>query len=546
MPREPLSTNSLRRQLLVRALATFIVCAVVVLLFLPLISGTLRNYNATTSDYIEGEKAANGTNIARLIVLQLSGLKNLLQVSPGLVSAAEQPIIDMLWETVTFNANIQRIELIQGQKEAAGKHLTFLYYRAPPGEKPPQGPQKIVKEFSGPEEELIAGIDQWRKVDQTLLGDINYGPKKEGEMLLRYYPVHVMVPGKGPVYWGVAKIGISTGWASRTLANARQRQVEVQTAVRRQIILSLVSAAVLFLIMVYPWVGRLTTPLDHLVAAATDVNKAQPREYPVWLENLRQVDPRRLPEVRALQQVLLRLGNSIPKLGQRLVAGERLACLGKVMSRNLPVLQGLSARLQALEGQESDQGRLPPQVHEEAGELLAELQSKVQDIECIWPAETPAWQRVDLTPGLQSAWRLVTAPLPGDIRLSLDIQPLPLVWGSPVELPLAVVYLLDALADRLDAGSQLQLTAAATPARGVQIVIEAAGAGMSETAWQEALSVWQGQEEVREQLGPALAGAIVSQHGGSLTINAREKGRVICSLALPPLAKANDSQKPVS
>jgi hypothetical protein len=348
-----------------------------------------------------------------------------------------------------------------------------------------------------------------------------------------------MVPEKGPVYWGVAKIGINTRWALLTLANERQRQEEVQTAVRSKIILSLVMATVLFLIMVYPWVGRLTTPLENLVAAATDVNKVQPREYPVWLENLRQVDPRGLREVGALQQVLLRLGNSIPKLGQRLVAGERQACLGKVMSRNLPVLHDLSARLQALVGQEADQGRLLPPVQKEVGEVLAELQAKVQDIERLWPAGTPAWQRVDLTPGLQSAWRLATASLPGDVRLNLDIQPLPLVWGSPVELPLAVLYLLDALADRLDAESQLQLTAAATPGRGVQIIIEAAGAGMSNTAWQGALSVWQGQEEVREQLGPALASAIVAQHGGSLAINAREKSRVVCSLALPPLATAD-------
>ena len=547
MPREPLFTRySLRRQILVRAFATFLLGAGVVLLFLPIINAILRDFNAASSSYIDREKEANSTNIARLIVLEITGLKNLLQVRAGPVTSAEQPIIDLLWGTVTFNPNVQRIELIQDQQDAEGRRLTFLFYRSPPGEKPPQGPQKIAKKFSGPEEELIAGINRWRKVDQKLLGDINHGPKKEGEMALRYFPIYILVPERGAVYWGVAKVGISTVWARLTLADVFQRQEMVRRAINRTVILSLIIAALLFVVMIYPWVGRLTEPLRNLAALAREVNQGQPREFPLWLENVRQFNPRGQPEVGGLQQVLLQLGASIPRLGQRLVSGESQACLGRVMGRNLPALEDLSARLKDLEGRGADQGQLPPQVKQEKGELLGELQARVQDLLHFWPAGTPAWRRLDLVPALESAWRLIGPALPAEVRTNLDLKPLPAVWGSPAELPLAVLYLLDALADRLDSGSQLQLAAAPTPAGGVQIIIAATGLRLSGAQWQEWLSFWQETGEVREQLGPVLAGAIVSQHGGTLTMEVKEKGGVVFSLLLPPPGAADDSQKQVS
>ena len=547
MPREPLFTRySLRRQILVRAFATFLLGAGVVLLFLPIINAILRDFNAASSSYIDREKEANSTNIARLIVLEITGLKNLLQVRAGPVTSAEQPIIDLLWGTVTFNPNVQRIELIQDQQDAEGRRLTFLFYRSPPGEKPPQGPQKIAKKFSGPEEELIAGINRWRKVDQKLLGDINHGPKKEGEMALRYFPIYILVPERGAVYWGVAKVGISTVWARLTLADVFQRQEMVRRAINRTVILSLIIAALLFVVMIYPWVGRLTEPMRNLAALAREVNQGQPREFPLWLENVRQLNPRGQPEVGGLQQVLLQLGASIPRLGQRLVSGESQACLGRVMGRNLPALEDLSARLKDLEGRGADQGQLPPQVKQEKGELLGELQARVQDLLHFWPAGTPAWRRLDLVPALESAWRLIAPALPAEVRTNLDLKPLPAVWGSPAELPLAVLYLLDALADRLDSGSQLQLAAAPTPAGGVQIIIAATGLRLSGAQWQEWLSFWQETGEVREQLGPVLAGAIVSQHGGTLTMEVKEKGGVVFSLLLPPPGAADDSQKQVS
>ncbi len=215
-------------------------------------------------------------------------------------------------------------------------------------------------------------------------------------------------------------------------------------------------------------------------------------------------------------------------------------------SRNLPALQDLVGRLQTLLGRGADQGQLPSADRQEIGGLLGELQARVQDILRLWPAGQPDWQRLDLTPGLESAWRLINTTLPAGVQANLDIKALPLVWGSPAELPLAVLYLLDALADHMQAGSRLELAAAPTPAGGVRIIISATGPGISVAAWQEQLAFRREDGDIREQPGPALAGAIVSQHGGSLTLKPKETGGIIFSLELPPLAIADDSPKPVS
>jgi C4-dicarboxylate-specific signal transduction histidine kinase len=238
----------------------------------------------------------------------------------------------------------------------------------------------------------------------------------------------------------------------------------------------------------------------------------------------------------------LRLGTSIPKLGQRLATGEGQACLGKVLGRSLPALQNLSARLQTLASQRSEPGQPPEPVPREMKELLAQLQVEVQDLLRFWPSGTAAWQRLDLTPGLQSASRLVRSRLPARAEFTVDLKPLPLVWGSPADLPLAVLYLLDSIVDRLDPGGRLSLKAAPSPAGGVRMVMEVSGSRLTAAAWQDLLSSRQGVGEIQEELGPALAAAIVAQHGGTLTLQSQEKDGVIFTLELPPLVTADEPE----
>ncbi len=547
MPKKPpFIEHSLRSRILVWVLVIYVACLSIVLILIPIINTKLESFNEISTYYIEQAKEAEGTNYARLVVLELARMKDLMKVSPGPPSATDQPIIDFLWETVTFNLAIDGIELIQGQKDAAGEHVTFRFYRQPLGSAPMPGPQKVMTGFSGLEGELIEGIDRWQKVDQKLLEFINHGPKKEGEMILRYFPVHVLVPGEGAVYWGVAKIGIDTGWSRRTLAEERRQQDQLRRIFGFNIILILVISAILFMVLMVfsPWVRRLTEPLSRLVAVAEDLNDVhRPDEYALWLENVKHFDHWGQAEVSGIQQVLLRLGTTIPKLGERLATGEGQACLGKVMGRSLPALQNLSARLQTLDGQRSEQGQLPAPVQQEMSELLARLQAEVQDLLRFWPSGSEAWQRLDLTPGIKSACRLVSSRLPARAEFTTDLRPLPLVWGSPSDLPLAVLYLLDIIVDRLDPGGRLHVMAAASPAGGVQLVMEVTGSRLTAAAWQDWLSFWRGSEAIQEELGPALAAAIVVQHGGTLTVQSKDKDGVTFTLVLPPLVTANEPEQ---
>jgi signal transduction histidine kinase len=546
MPKRlPFTEYSLRSRLLVWVLILYISCLSIVLILIPIIDTKLESFNETSTYYIERAKQAEGTNYARLVVLELARMKDLLQVSPGPLAATDQPIIDFLWETITFNTAIDGIELIQGEKNAQGEHVTFRFYREPRGEAPMPGPVKVMKAFAGLEGELIEGIDRWQKVDQKRLEFINHGPKKEGEMILRYFPVHVLLPGEGAVYWGVVKIGIDTGWSSRTLAEERRRQDQLRRIFGLYIIMILVISAILFLgLMVFsPWVRRLTEPLSKLVTVAEDLNDVhQPDEYSLWLENVKRFDHWGQAEVARIQEILLRLGTSIPKLGQRLAAGEGQACLGKVMGRSLPSLQNLSARLQTLESRRSAQGQPPEPVHREMQELLAQLHLEVQDLLRFWPSGTSAWQRVDLTPGIESASRLVRSRLPAKAEFTVDLKPLPMVWGSPADLPLAVLYLLDTIVGHLDPGGRLDLTAAPSPAGGVRMVMEVSGSRLTAAAWQDFVSFRHGSGDIQEELGPALAAAIVSQHGGTLTVQPQEKDGASFSLELPPLVTADEPE----
>jgi signal transduction histidine kinase len=548
MPKKLTPTEySLRSRLLVWVLIIYVSCLSVVLILIPVIDAKLESFNETSTFYIERAKEAEATNYARLVVLELARMKDLLKVSPGPLSTSDQSIIDFVWETVTFNTSIDGIELIQGQKNAEGQHVTFRFYRQPQGEAPMPGPIKILKSFSGLEGELIQGIDQWQKVNQKLLGFINHAPKKEGEMTLRYFPVHVLMPGEGAIFWGVAKVGIDTGWSRRTLAEERRRQDQLRMIFGLYILLMLVISAILCMGLMFfsPWVRRLTEPLSKLVTVAESLDDVhQPDDYALWLENVKRFDSWGQAEVSGIQQVLLHLGNTIPKLGQRLTSGESQACLGKVMGRSLPDLQNLSVRLQTLESRRSEQGQLSEEVQKEMGVLLAQLQVKVQDLLRFWPTGTTAWQRLDLTPGIESACRLVKSRLPAKAEFTTDLQPLPMVWGSPTDLQLAVLSLLDSIVDHLDSGGRLNLKAAPSPAGGVQMVVEVLGGRLTAAAWQDWLTFWHGPGEIQEELGPALAAAIVSQHGGTLTVQPKEKDGIIFSLILPPRGTADELKQP--
>jgi len=107
---------SLRNRLFVLAGATFLLCAVVILLFFPLLGLTLDGLQNRTLKSMQEGAEVEATTIARLLVLEFSSLKGLMEVTPTSKTPVDQLIKDLLWEKVTFNEIIEGIELIQADE----------------------------------------------------------------------------------------------------------------------------------------------------------------------------------------------------------------------------------------------------------------------------------------------------------------------------------------------------------------------------------------------------------------------------------------------
>ncbi|MBM4301591.1 MAG: HAMP domain-containing histidine kinase [Deltaproteobacteria bacterium] len=528
---------SLRNRLFVLAVATFLLCAVVILLFFPLLNLTLDGLQNRTINSMKEAAEVEATTIARLLVLEFSSIKGLLQVTPTSNTEMDQWIKNLVWEKVTFNEIIEGVELIQGQQDAQGRHLTYMFYRREAPElEPMAGPQKIMKSFQGLEQDLINSITSQQRVDNAVQGSVNRGPKKEGEMLLRYMPVHVLLADEGAIFWGVAKIGIDTSRMRQLLLLQSQEQSNIHRDIWVEIILSLLISGVLAMSLIYFWVRHITEPLRTLSNVTSALKGAKPEEFDLWLENLKRVDAQGQAEVVAIQEVLERLGTAVPKLGQRLIDGEAHACLGKVMARGLPAFQTWQAQLQGLE-QELGEGGATGGHRQTLALMRARLAPVFDDLSHLWSDPQEEWGRIDVTPGLQRAWRLATLGLPTEVTAQPEFAALPPVWGSAAKLSLAVLYLLTFAVELLPPAGELGIKAEPSPAGGVRLAVWVSGNPRSPLECQGWLNPFGDPGRIQGSLGPALAAAIASQHGGSLTVAPREPGGAVFFLELPPLAE---------
>lgn len=528
---------SLRNRLFVLAGATFFLCALVILLFFPLLNLSLAGLQNRTINSMQEATEVEATTIARLLVLEFSSLKGLLQVTPTSNTEMDQWIKNLIWEKVTFNEIIEGIELIRGQKDGAGQHLTYMFYRREAPElEPMAGPQKTMKSFQGMEQDLINSITSQQRVDNAIQESVNRGPKKEGEMLLRYMPVHLLLPEEGAVFWGVAKIGIDTNRMRQLLFVQSQEQTNLRRDIWIEVILSLLISGVLAMSLIYFWVRHITEPLRTLSVVTGALQDAKPEEFDLWLENLKRVDTQGQAEVVIIQQVLERLGTAVPKLGQRLIDGEAWACLGKVIARGLPAFQAWQVQLQGLE-QELGEGGATGSPQQSLALMRARLDTVFDDLSHLWSDPEGQWDRIDVTPGLQRAWRLATLGLPAEVTAQQELAALPPVWGSEAKLSLAVLYLLTFAVDLLPPAGELGIKAEPSPAGGVRLTVWFSGNPRSPSECQGWLNPFADPGRIRGNLGPALAAAIASQHRGSLTVAPREPGGAFFSLELPPLAE---------
>ena len=167
--------------------------------------------------------------------------------------------------------------------------------------------------------------------------------------------------------------------------------------------------------------------------------------------------------------------------------------------------------------------------------MRVRLDTVFDDLSHLWSDPEGEWKRLDVTPGLQRAWRLATLGLPAEVTQHQEFAPLPPVWGSEAKLSLAVLYLLAFAVDLVPPAGELGIKAEPTPAGGVRVAVWVSGNPRSVAECQGWLNPFGDPGRIQGSLGPALAAAIASQHGGSLTVTPRESGGAVFSLELPPL-----------
>lgn len=549
MPAEPTSPRySLRSRLLLLSGATFLVCAGIILMFFPLLNLTLEGALEGSTIMMEKASGDEADTIARLMVLEFSQMREIRQARPGDINEVDQAIMNLIWQKVTFNEVIKGIELIKGESDADGQRLTYSFYRqATTSPEPVKGPQKAMKRFVGPEGKLLDQINTPQTLEKDRLESSVYlGPKAEGQMLLRYLPVHILVPDEGAIFWGVAKIGVDISGLADIKNMLERERNQLRRTVWLAVILSLFIAGILAVSLLYLWARSLTEPLRLLSEAARDFLTGKPQDYDLWLNNLKRVDPRSQTEIFELKETLLRLGRAIPRLGERLFAGEPQACLTRVAARALPALLADSALLQQFRDQfrerrqqlaQAEHGRANPSPDDPTDDLdgaLARLDTNLSDWGEFAAEPEKEWQSFELTPILQRAWRLATLGLSSPVRLASDLKALPRVWGAPGYLAQAVLMLLDYAAGVLPPDGRLTFEAGPLAAGGLQMTVAVSKPGFSGDECRALLSPPRGEADFTGSLGPALAAAIAHWHGGDLRAQPLEPEGLIFTLTLPP------------
>ena len=170
------------------------------------------------------------------------------------------------------------------------------------------------------------------------------------------------------------------------------------------------------------------------------------------------------------------------------------------------------------------------------------IHTELQDLERFRPTADTEWHPVDLLPALQSAWRLVTGQLPAKVKCTLELAALPPVWGSPAELEMAILYLLEYAGNLVEPAGELTLQAFPDSTAGVRIQLQFSGPKLSSEDCQNLLNPFQDPEAIQGSLGPALAAAIAAQHGGSLQVQPWEQG-ITFQLELPKAPVPHESQE---
>lgn len=502
----PLATVLFRREALFFIL--ILCCSLVIFLIsLQLILFTIWD-RATQLVQQEVEKEAD--TIARLLVFEFSHLKE-LETQTEVDRAIEERIKRLLWEKVSFNETIQGIELIHRQADLQGQHLTYTYFpRARRDLEAERGPQKSMKSFSGPERELIQVINQEQRVDRRLLELINQGQKLESQMLLRYFPLHIPLPDRGAVYWGVTKVGINADAMRRF-----QVLMEAERSRLRQVLAWIMGGVTVLALAVgllgFRWLSQKSAaPFREYALLNTTLEKSTGVDIESLLNHLKHNESQNIQEVEELRRFGLHLGGAIKVLGERLIAVEPQACVGRLAAR-----------------------------------LVQTGATGFTGWATLFGLRPQTWQDSDLQPFFEKMSEFLVLVLPPGAALEEERQSLPSMYSCEAHMVQAVLLVADFALEEMEPAGVLTWQVRSIPSGGFHLGLSFTGRDFQPEEISRLLRPFHAGSSTLPPLGPFLAAALAEQHGGRLEVQPHPGGGLHLSLEFVAGPVSGDNSKTV-
>lgn len=453
---------------------------------------------------VRQEIEKEGDTIARLLVFEFSHL-SALETGGNADPNLDQLVKRLLWEKVTFNETIRGIELISRHTDAQGQHLSYSFFPLTYGDpEAERAPQKSWRRFTGPEGELLRLLMREQRVDRNLLEVVNQGRKLESEMLLRYFPLYIPLPGRGAVFWGAVKVGISVDAMRRFLL-----LLEEERASLRATLLGAMAVVTLLALVVglwgFYWQSRKTAVLfqgyTNLAQALESGEGLDPATLQIYLQSQ---EPHHIQELEALQRLCLRLSAGLEGLLTPLIAAQRQACQGRILGALLPKIA--------------------------AAELSPAALAYWADL---FAPQPEVWGEVRLDRYLLQLGQLLRALLPTGMTCREERQATPPVLGAADNLIMAIMFLVDFAVAEMAPPGEVAWQVAPQPSGGLGVTLTFPGRVYGQEECQRWLRPFQPGTTPPDHLGPGLAAAVARQHGGSLTITPQPGGGLALAFLLP-------------
>ncbi|MBI3454574.1 MAG: GAF domain-containing protein [Candidatus Rokubacteria bacterium] len=244
-----------------------------------------------------------------------------------------------------------------------------------------------------------------------------------------------------------------------------------------------------------------------------------------------------------LFEELTRAYQDLKAAQEHLVQTEKLRALGEMASGVAHdfnnILAAILGRVQLLMNQIEDPTlRRWLEIVERAALDGAQTVQQIQEFTRIrrdQPAETVDLNQMvrDAVEMTQTRWREQTQSQGLDVRVALNLEPVPAVEGHPAELRQVLTNLILNAVDALPRGGTITITSRAA-GEGIEVSVADTGVGMPEEVRRRIFEPFFSTKGPKGTgLGLAMVYGIVSRHGGTVTVASREGAGSTFTIRLP-------------